>query len=466
MQPPFVKKFDFRGIYNKDIKDKDAFYLGFAIQKTLPLKKILIGWDTRVSSMSLAFNFMQSFKDSGVEISYLETCPIDFVTAGTHAFDFDFSVMFTGSHNPWDWSGLLMHTAGGASVDGALVTKIIENYNAALTMPHKEPTINILDYHNFQNDIEHIYKEKISTLIPLDKIKKMKVVVDIGDGSGYGSLDILEKLLPQVTFDRLNDRKVYDADTPHMADPSNIENMAQVIDAVKHNHYDCGFAFDSDADRVLGVDETGEYINGSLIGSAMIEVFSELKSLNKKFGYAVECGPSMYNTVVELNKNGRIELSASPVPVGRSILRGLLREAAVDVAVENVGHFYIKDFFMTDSGAFSIVLLLYWISIYGNVSTLRSKHPDGQRTQFHLPQAENQEEACTTIIQTINPHFEGKENRKIDKDGIRYEFFENGTLQTWYAMRPSGYEKIEKYYFGSLNEEDYTFLKEKLHKDS
>lgn len=465
MQPPFVKKFDFRGVYNNDIFDKDAFYLGLAIQKTVSPEKVLVGWDTRVSSMSLAFNFISAFKDSGVEISYLETCPIDFVTAAAYAYDFDFSVMFTGSHNPWDWSGLLMHTKGGVSVEGELVTHIIEQYNTALSVPYSEPTINILDYKNFSSEIEKTYKEKISSLIPLDKIKPFKVLVDVGDGSGYGSLDVLEALLPQVTFERINDRKVYDANTPHTADPSNIENMSQLINEMKQKHYDCGFAFDSDADRGLGIDETGEYINGSLIGSALIDVFNELKNPAKDYGYAVECGPSMVNVVTDLKKTGNAGVSAIPVPVGRSILRRLIREEKIDVGVEDVGHFYIKDFFMTDSGAFSLCLVLYWMSLNGKLSLLREKHPDGKRTQFHLPQAENQEEKLTNLTTEINPHFDGKETKKIEVDGIRYEFYEDGHLQTWYAMRPSGYEKIEKYYFGSLSDEEYTFLQEKIKKE-
>jgi phosphomannomutase len=465
MVPPFVKKFDFRGVYNKDIKDSDAFYLGLAVQKAVPLKKILIGWDTRVSSMSLAFNFINAFKNTAIEISYLETCPIDFVTSASYAYDFDFSVMFTGSHNPWDWSGLLMHTKGGVSVEGDLVTTIIEKYNESLSVDYKEPQINILDYHNFQNEIEKTYKEKISTLIPLDKIKEMKVLVDIGDGSGYGSLDLLEELLPQVTFERINDRKVYDANTPHTADPSTIENMSEVIAGVKNKQFDCGFAFDSDADRVLGVDETGKYINGSLIGAAMADVFCSMKSQMKKYGYAVECGPALYNSVVDLRKNGITEISAVPVPVGRSLLRKLIREEKVDVAMENVGHFYIKDFFMTDSGAFSIVVVLYWMSLYGSLSSLQEKHPDGKRTQFHLPQTENQEEIMQHLESEINPHFGEKETRKIETDGIRYEFLDGEYLKSWYAMRPSGYEKIEKYYFGSLNNEDYKFFQEKLKKE-
>lgn len=461
MQPAFVKKFDFRGIYNKDIFDKDAYYLGLAIAQTIPLKKVLVGWDTRVSSKQLAMRFIQALQDKGIEICYLDTCPIDFVTAGAYAFDFDFSVMFTGSHNTWEWSGLLMHTKDGVSVEGETVTQIIKNYNEVSKDSYKEKQVNLADHTNFLVRLQKVYKEKITSLIPLDTIKEMRVVVDLGDGSGSKSLDVLQKLLPQVTFERLNDRKLYNADSPHTADPSNIENMEQLMKKVRDERFDCGFAFDSDADRVLAVDETGNYINGSLIGSAMIDGLSKTQKNIKTFGYAVECGPAMSNTVSSLKKP---DIKVIPVPVGRSILRRMIREGHVDVGVENVGHFYVKDFFMTDSGAFSIVLTLYWMSLFGPLSLLRQKHPDGQRTQFHLPQVVDQEAQLESLVKEINPYFKEYEQKKIDIDGIRYEFYKNGKLISWYAMRPSGYEKIEKYYFGSLDEKDYTYLQEKIKK--
>lgn len=459
MLPPFVKKFDFRGVYDKDIVDKDAFYLGLAIQKVLPLKRILIGWDTRASSKALALNFMQAFQDTDSELNYIDVCSIDFITAGANAFEFDFSVMFTGSHNPWDWTGLLMHTAGGASVEGDLVNKIVEEYGKALNTPYVEPQITLSDYINFQPMVENIYAQKIEELITLEEIKPLKVLVDLGDGSGFKALDILERLLPQVSFKRLNDRKKYDADTPHTADPSNIENMQQLMDEVKEGNYDCGFAFDSDADRVLGVDEKGNYINGSLIGSAMMDNNEALHLSFRKFGYAVECGPSMYNTALKMD-----EVQAIPVPVGRSIMRRLIREDEVDLAVENVGHFYNKFFFQTDSGAFSLVQVLFWMSTHGPLSTLAKEHPDGKRTQFTLPKEGKQESGLEKLSHDINQKFADRVLKKIDVDGIRYEFYTGNDLTTWYAIRPSGYEPIEKYYFGSLNEEDYQFLHEKIHK--
>ena len=184
-------------------------------------------------------------------------------------------------------------------------------------------------------------------------------MVDLGDGSGTVSLSLVEKLLPQVTFSRLNDRKVYDDTSSHIADPSEIANMTDLMSALKSGTYDAGFAFDSDADRVLAVDEKGNYLNGSLYGSAMTDVFALLNSSNQKVGYAVDCGPSLYNTVASLTNTNRL-FFVTAIPVGRSIIRQMIRDGKIDVGVENVGHFYLRNFFMTDSGAFALVLLLYW----------------------------------------------------------------------------------------------------------
>ncbi len=64
--PPFVKKFDFRGVYNKDITDKDAFYLGLALEESIPLKKVLLGWDSRASSKNLALNVIKALQNKGI----------------------------------------------------------------------------------------------------------------------------------------------------------------------------------------------------------------------------------------------------------------------------------------------------------------------------------------------------------------------------------------------------------------
>lgn len=465
MLPPFVKKFDFRGVYNTDIKDQDAFYLALAIKKLLPLKKVLVGWDTRASSKNLAMNFIHGLEKSGIEISYLESCPIDYVTSGAYAFDYDFSVMFTGSHNTWDWTGLLMHTQGGASVEGKMVLAIVENYNQVLKEPYTAPAIALSDFINVQGKIEDIYIKKMKSLLPLDQIKKLHIVVDLGDGSGSKSLDLLERLLPQVEFTRLNDRKLYDAQSSHTADPSNVENMQQLMNTIKSGTYDAGFAFDSDADRVLAVDETGAYINGSLIGSAIIETFTHLQKHDNTYGYAVECGPAMYNAVVDIHKKMNSQISAMPIPVGRSILRRMIRDDAIDVGVENVGHFYVKEFFMTDSGAFSLAIVLYWMTVFGSLFSLRDKHPDGKRAQFSRPVSDNQEAVLQKQVESVVPHFAQKQTKKIEIDGIRYEILNGDYLESWFTMRQSGYEKILKYYFGSLNNDDFVFLTETLRKE-
>lgn len=444
--PPFVKKFDFRGIYGKAITDADAYYLGKALIKTIPLKKILLGWDSRESSKNLALNFINGLRGESVEIFYMDKCPIDYIAAGAEAFDFDLSIMFTGSHSPWYWTGLLMHTKGGDSVQGDTVKTIIEHYYEASKEPYEKSVVDLSGFKNFYTELETAYEQKLKTLLPLGRIKELKVLVDLGDGSGSRSLSLLEKLLPQVKFARINDRGVYDGSSTHIADPSEVDNMKELMIDTKKGGYDCGFAFDSDADRVLGVDEEGNYLNGSLLGSAMIESFTTLGFRDKLFGYSVDCGPAISNSS-----------QSFPVPVGRSVLRRMIRDDTLDFGVENVGHFYAKDFFMTDSGTFSIAVILHWMSINGKLSGLKEKYPDGEREQIFIPVSPEEKDNTKHLYEEINKKY--KNEKKIEVDGLRYEFVEENHIVSWYALRHSGYEQIEKFYFGSLRNDDFIAMK-------
>lgn len=455
--PPFVKKFDFRGEYGKDIKDEDAYYLGKALKKTIPLKKVLLGWDTRVSSKNLAFHFINALKNDGIEISYMDHCPIDYVTTSAYAFDFDLSIMFTGSHNSWEWTGLLMHTKGGDSIQGETIERIIQNYNLSLTETYKYEEINLLELENFIKEAERVYVEKLKELIPLSEIKESNIAVDIGDGSASRAITLLESILPQIKIKKINDRKHYDENSSHVADPSDVNNMRQLIEEVKNGKYDAGFAFDSDGDRVLSVDEKGQIINGSLMGAAQISVFTELGLPDKIFGYGVDCGASIKSpALIDPDKNQE----TIPIPIGRSIIRKMLRDGKVDFGIENVGHFYSKDFFMTDSAVFSTIAVLFWISKNGTLSSLNQKYPDGYRGQVHtkiLP-----EDKLLSLSEDINRDLGIKEHKKIDLDGVRYEFYEDGRLVCWYAIRKSGYEPIMKCYYGAFEEEKFKYLTDKF----
>jgi len=459
--PPFVKKFDFRGIYGKDIFDRDAFYVGLALLEVLKPKKILLGWDTRPSSKQLAMSMIEALKDKGVEICYLDKVPIDYVTAASNACDFDLSVMFTGSHNTWEWTGMLVHIKGGRSLQGELVTKVVEKYKELeSTITHKVSDAKLAEFNNFESEIEKIYSEKIASLIPLSEITSQKVIVDIGDGSGFKSLALLERLLPQVTFERICDRQLYNQDSKHTADPSEIKNMEHILSEMKDKDFSAGFVFDSDGDRVLAVDPDLNRLNGSVLASALIQCFSMLSLPDKKVGYAVECGPSFYNTVIDLNKTNKNVIEMQPIPVGRSIVRGMVFDSKIDFGFENVGHFYVKDFFMTDSAIFVLACVLYWSSMNGSLSKLIRLHPDGSRFQASVKLSDETDSHNAQIEAEVIQKYENSDIQKITVDGVRLEILKDGYMSAWIAFRKSGYEAIEKYYSGALDLSEASYLRE------
>ena len=171
--PAFVKKFDFRGVYGVDIKNEDAYYLSQAILKTFSPKKILLAWDTREGSKNLAMHFMKGLENQDVEIFYMEKVSIDYLTAGSFSSDYDISIMFTGSHNPWTWSGLLIHEKNGESIKKENVSKIINTYNSLEKVPYEYHNVNLSNFKDVTQDVEEKISTKLMTLIPLSKVPSL-----------------------------------------------------------------------------------------------------------------------------------------------------------------------------------------------------------------------------------------------------------------------------------------------------
>lgn len=453
-------KFDIRGKYGVDIFDKDSFFIAKAVQKLIPLQKILIGWDSRPISKNLALNFISGLENKvGIQIEYMPECPIEYVTVGANTYSYDFSVMFTGSHNPYDWTGLLMHTKGGSSVQGELMKNIISEYEKLLDDEYNFQNPKLENYIDVTKSIENIYTDKIKKLVDIDSIKKFKIVVDCSDGTGSKCLTLFEKLFPQINVVRLNDRNLYDVNTAHIADPSNIECMKDLLKYMDNNlDTIIGFAFDSDADRILAIDDDGNYLNGSILGGI---ISNALRSIVKKdefnLGYAVECGLSIKNANIE-NKG----LNIYPIPVGRSVIREMLRKEKLDFGVENVGHFYYKDFFQTDSSIFSIILILLWLSKGNKFSQVLFDYPDGYRGQgtagLSSPLNLNKEKLIEEISSTYT------NTKKYYVDGVRIEIYNGEKMTGWFSVRQSGYEKIIKYYYGSADKKEFQELNNILQK--
>ena len=156
-------------------------------------------------------------------------------------------IAITGSHNPPNYNGFKMVVEGttlSAERIQDVKQRIIDNNFAQGAGTYTQEEV-IDDY------IERI----VSDVKPA---RKMKIVIDCGNGVGGATA-------PQV-FNQLGCEVIelfseVDGTFPnHHPDPSQVENLQDLIKAVKDNDAELGLAFDGDADRLGVVSKKGEII--------------------------------------------------------------------------------------------------------------------------------------------------------------------------------------------------------------
>lgn len=101
------RSYDLRGIYGTDIDDDFFYRLGYAFAIVTQTKRIALGYDARLSAISLKTAFTRGANLAGATIIDLGLVSSDMLSFATcHYDDIDSGVMITASHNPRDYNGM------------------------------------------------------------------------------------------------------------------------------------------------------------------------------------------------------------------------------------------------------------------------------------------------------------------------------------------------------------------------
>ncbi len=247
------KAYDIRGVVGTTIDEAFAEHLGRAFgteARHAGERAVAVGRDGRLSGPKLAAALMRGLAATGLDVVDLGpvTTPMLYYVAATRgAHGCHSGVMVTGSHNPKDYNGFKMVLAGSAIYGGQIqgLRKRMEAEDYFLT-PGRIGTMNVLPE----------YRARIAGDCKL--ARPMKIVVDSGNGiPGASAPGILRALGCDVT-------ELYskvDGNFPnHHPDPSQPENLAELIRTVQASGAELGLAFDGDGDRLGVVTRGGQII--------------------------------------------------------------------------------------------------------------------------------------------------------------------------------------------------------------
>lgn len=330
MQLPehIFREYDIRGVAERDLTDEVAEGIGRGFgsvlrEAGLPSPRVAVARDCRLSGARLFAALVRGLRGAGCRVIDVGVGPTPMLYFAAHHLATDGAIMITGSHNPGDENGFKI-VRGTASFFGDAIRELRER-------------IRERRYVEGQGTLESAQVEDAYVAALTERVKlarPIKVVLDGGNGAG-GPLGLraLEKLGVEVLplYCDMDGRFPH-----HHPDPTQPENLVDLIARVKESGAQLGLAFDGDADRLGAVDENGQI----LWGDRLLLLFARAV-LKENPGAAilgeVKCSQTTYDDIER--HGGRAVLWKT----GHSLIKAKMKEEKALLAGEMSGHLFFAD---------------------------------------------------------------------------------------------------------------------------
>ena len=346
------KAYDVRGRIPTEINADLVYQIGRAYAAFVRPKRVAVGRDIRLTSQELAQALSRGLTESGVEVVDIGLCGTEGVYFATFALELDGGIMVTASHNPPDYNGLKLVREKSKPIGSETGLKDIAAMIASGTLPPLAKPAGLIT----PQDTSSLYIDHLLSYVDRSKLRKLKVVVDAGNG---GAGLIIDKLEPYLPFEFIKVRHEPDGTFPQgVPNPMLEENRGPTLEALKRSGADVAIAWDGDYDRCFFYDEHGTFIEGYYIVGLLAEPF-----LRRFPGAKIVYDPRLtWNTVETVKKLGGVPVMSKS---GHAFIKQKMREVDGVYGGEMSAHHYFRDFSYCDSGMIPWLLVLEQICASG-----------------------------------------------------------------------------------------------------
>jgi len=346
--------YDIRGIYPDDL-DEESFYAiaGSYAELFKPAGKIAVGMDARQSSPALKENLIKGLIDWGVDVVDIGEITTDMLYFAVGRYGYAGGFVVSASHNPGEYNGLKLVKEGAAAISSD--TGLFDIRDDLKRSPVKNPPKGAMGGYEKKEVIDD-YLDHVFGFIDPSSIMPLKTVAD--GNFGYVGRNVL-KVAERLSLDLVPVHFDPDGSFP-MGPPNPMldENRAEVESIIRNSTVDLGVTWDADADRVMFMDEKGEFIPGIYITALLSEIM-----LRKHPGAKIIFDPRVvwpaYDTV---NRMGGVPIMAK---AGHAFMKDRMRSEGAVFAGELSAHYYFCDNFFADNGIIPFLLVLEHISRQG-----------------------------------------------------------------------------------------------------
>lgn len=429
INPQIYREYDIRGVVDKDLTPEIVRQLGKGFgthMARLGKKSLAVGRDGRLSSKAFSEALIEGLVSTGCDVVNIGVCPTPAYYFSLFHLNKDGGIMVTGSHNPPEFNGFKV-SVGKSTIFG----EEIQNLGRLVQKGDFVTGRGNLS----EAEVIRPYQDYIKKNIHFEK--KLKVVIDAGNGTGgvvAGPLlrDLgceLEELYCEIDGRFPN----------HFPDPTVPDNLKYLIDRVLKSRADVGIGYDGDADRIGVVDEKGSII----WGDQLMILFAREILRNQKgatFVAEVKCSQNLFT---DIEKHGG---KAIMWRTGHSLIKEKMKEEKAVLGGEMSGHIFFADrYFGYDDAIYASCRLLELLS--RTERKLSQLLEDVPKT-FITPEirVDCPDEIKFNVVEKVKEELR-KDHPIIDVDGVRAQFGDG-----WGLVRASNTQPVLVLRFEALSE--------------
>lgn len=313
---------------------------------TGPVKRVVIGKDTRLSGYMLEQAMAAGFVAMGMNVILTGPIPTPAIARLTTTLRADIGVMISASHNPYQDNGIKLFGVDGYKLSDEIEAAIEAAIDSDMEM--QLPSADEIGKASRLEDANGRYIEYVKRALSKDKtLKGLKVVIDCAHGAAY-------KVAPKTLWE-LEAEVITIGNTP---DGRNINEgfgataTQNLQDKVIAENAHIGIALDGDADRLIVVDEKGQVVDGDQLLGLLATAKREQGFL--KGGVVATV---MSNLGLERFLEGE-NIAFTRTGVGDRYVVEEMRNSGFNIGGEQSGHIVLSDFGTTGDGLLAALQVL------------------------------------------------------------------------------------------------------------
>lgn len=310
-------------------------------------RPIFIGKDPRCSSDFLEHAVAAGVASMGAEARLLGVIPTPAVAFVTRELQGMGGIMISASHNPFHDNGIKIFGADGFKIPDVMENLIEEE----LLGNQKQNTSQGAEIGRVTQDLSSItfWLSSVAKIFgETTPTRRLKIALDCANGS-------LAKWAPKF-FSDLGfsvDAIGINPDGVNINEGVGSTNMSAISKIMAREHFDVGFAFDGDGDRVIALASTGDIIDGDFILAIVAKYLKEHERLPGNTLVATV----MSNLGLDIAMKN-LDIKVLKTRVGDRFVLEEMQKTQTVVGGEQSGHIILSEFATTGDGLLTACFIL------------------------------------------------------------------------------------------------------------